>query len=301
MEKNNKILILIGIPASGKSTWATDFVSKNDGFIRVSRDDFRYMLKNSGVCEPKIESMVTDLVNESITHALLRRLNVILDNTNLKESHINEIIEKFKYSADIDYRVFDISLEKALERDNNRDKKVGKLGITKMYKDYKILMDSFGFEPVKKQKRAHLTPKFKTDKKDAVIFDIDGTIALMNNRGPFEWDKVYKDDLNEVVSEHIEFHKSKDRKIILVTGRDASCEKITKEWLELYNIEYDYLYMRAKNDYRKDTIVKTEIYNELVKPEYNVICAYDDRLSVCKSWNDLGIYVFTVNQGLHPF
>lgn len=301
MEKNNKILILIGIPASGKSTWASDFVSRNDGFIRVSRDDFRYMLKNSGVCEPKIESMVTDLVNESITHALLRKLNVILDNTNLKESHIDDIVNKFKYSADIDYRVFDISLEKALDRDEKRDKKVGKLAITKMFKDYKILMDSFGFEPIKKQKREHLTPKFNTGKKDAVIFDIDGTIALMNNRGPFDWDKVYKDDLNQVVSEHIDFHKSKDRSIILVTGRDKSCEKITKEWLELYNIEYDHLYMRPKNDYRKDTIVKREIYNDLLKAEYNVVAAYDDRLSVLEMWFNEGIFTFNINQGNFKF
>lgn len=301
MKKNNKILILIGVPASGKSTWASDFVYKNDNYIRVSRDDFRYMLKNSGVCEPKIESMVTDLVNESITNALLRNLNVILDNTNLKESHIDEIVQKFKYSADIDYRVFDISLDKAIERDSKREKSVGKVAITKMFKDYKILMDSFSFEPVSKKTREHLTPKFNTGKKDAVIFDIDGTIALMKNRGPFDWDKVFKDDLNVVVSEHIEFHKSKGREIILVTGRDASCEKLTKDWLELHDIEYDKLYMREKNDYRKDTVVKREIYKKYLEPDFNVICAYDDRPSVVREWFKEGIFVFTVNQGLIEF
>ena len=301
MKDNNKILILIGVPASGKSKWALNYVRTNDNYIRVSRDDFRYMLKNSGVCEPKIESMVTDLVNESITQALFRKMNVLLDNTNLKETHIREVISNFKYSADIDFRVFDISLDKAIERDSTRDKSVGKLVLTKMYNDYKVLMDSFDFQPSRKEERAHLIPNFNSSKKDAVIFDIDGTIALMSRRGPFDWSKVYRDDLNDIVSEHIGFHKSKNREVILVTGRDEICRGITQDWLELHEIKYDKLYMRTKDDYRKDTIIKTEIYKTKIESENNVLCAYDDRLSVVKAWNDLGVYVFTVNQGLHQF
>ncbi len=297
MKDNNKILILIGVPASGKSTWALNYVRSNDNYIRVSRDDFRYMLKNSGVCEPKIESMVTDLVNESITQALVRKMNVLLDNTNLKETHIREVIENFKHSADIDFRVFDISFDKAVERDSNRDKSVGKLVLTRMYKDYKILMDSFDFQPTRRIDRTPLVPNFTSIKKDAVIFDIDGTIAIMGRRGPFDWSKVYKDELNEIVSEHIEFHRSKGREIILVTGRDEVCRELTQDWLELYEVNYDSLYMRAKNDHRKDTIVKREIYKNELEPNYNVLCAYDDRLSVLSMWFEEKLFTFNINQG----
>lgn len=150
MKTNLKILILIGIPGSGKSTWAKDYVKYHDDYIRVNRDDFREMLKSAQVCENKIEDMITGLVNQTIENALMKRLNVIVDNTNLKVKYINDIIEKFKYSADIDYRVFDVSLDKAIERDSNRDKKVGGTVINKMNKEYKVLMDSFDFQPVKK-------------------------------------------------------------------------------------------------------------------------------------------------------
>ncbi len=300
--KNLEILILIGIPGSGKSTWAKDFVRSNSDWIRVNRDDFRDMLKTSQTCENKVEDMITGLVSDVISSSLSRKLNVIVDNTNLKIKYINAIIEEFKYSANINYRVFDISKDKAIERDRNRDKKVGALVINKMYKDYKILMDSFDFQPVNKiERRPNIIPDFESKLKDVVIFDIDGTLALMGKRGPFDWMKVYKDDINEIVSEQVEFHKSKGREIFVVTGRDEVCRKVTEEWLELYGIEYDRLFMRPKNDYRKDTLIKKEIYENEIVGKYNLLTVYDDRLSVCKTWHNLGVFVFTVNQGLFEF
>jgi predicted kinase len=300
--KKLEVLVLIGIPGSGKSTFSKDFVRNNSDWIRVNRDDFRDMLKNSQTCENKIEDMITGLVNDVISSSLSRKLNVIVDNTNLKVKYINSIIDTFKYSASINYRVFDISKDKAIERDNNRDKKVGKLVINKMYNDYKILLDSFDFQPVRKiLHRPNILPDFKSKLKDVVIFDIDGTLALMGNRGTFDWMKVYKDDINLIVSEQVEFHKSKGREIFVVTGRDEVCRKVTEDWLELYGIEYDRLIMRPKDDFRKDTLIKKEIYENEIVGKYNLLCVYDDRIQVLDMWYDQSIFTFNVNQGLHKF
>ena len=301
MKTNLKIKILIGVPASGKSTWAKDFVKSNDNWTRVSRDDFREMLKNYGVVENKVENIINELVDATIEQSLLKKMNVIVDNTNLKDKYIQKIIEKFKFSADIDYQVFDISKDKAIERDRLRDKSVGPIIINRMYKEYKILMDSFDFQPVRKMTRPHLTPDFNSTKQGAVIFDIDGTLALMGRRGPFDWMQVYKDDLNEIVSEQLQFHKDKGRKVIIVTGRDEVCREVTEEWLDFHSIEFDEMYMRPKDDYRKDTLIKKEIYENHIKPNYNLLCVYDDRLSVVDMWYDEGIFVFNVNQGTHQF
>lgn len=298
MKKNLKILINIGIPASGKTTWSKEFVKNNDNWTRVSRDDFRDMLKNAGRVENKVEDMINELTDATITQSLLKKMNVIVDNTNLKAKYIQQIIDKFKYSADIEYRIFDISKDKAIERDKAREKSVGEAVINRMYNDYKVLIDSFDFQPVSKVKsRPHLIPDFSSTKQPAVIFDIDGTIALMGRRSPFDWMQVYKDDLNQIVSEQLSFHKSQGRKILIVTGRDEVCRDVTLEWLDLYGIEHDELFMRPKDDGRKDVAIKREIYLKDIKPNYNVLCCYDDRLSVLDMWFNEGVFTFNVNQG----
>jgi predicted kinase len=303
MKKSNlKILLLIGIPASGKSTWAKSFVKNNTDWVRVSRDDFRLMFKQEQMCEPKVEDLITAMVNQAITKALVRKLNVIVDATNVREKYIAEFIEKFKYSADIDYRVFDISIDKAVERDNALDAKVGEEVIKKMYNNYKILMDSFHFQPVKK---VEFYPEIKIDYKSelpqAVIFDIDGTLAIMKNRGAFEWDKVDRDSGNDIVLEQVFFHKNVGRKIIVVSGRDGSCEEMTRAWLNFYGVFPDELYLRKAGDFRKDTIVKKEIYKNHIEGKFNVLSVYDDRLSVCEMWHELGLFVMNVNQGMREF
>ena len=94
MGKNRRIVrIYVGIPASGKSTHAKDFVGKNPDWIRVNRDDFRFMLKDMPVCEMKVENLITNMVNDSIIDALMSKFNVIVDNTNLKAKYLNPLVE----------------------------------------------------------------------------------------------------------------------------------------------------------------------------------------------------------------
>ena len=303
MKKANlKILILIGIPASGKSTWAKEYVRKHENWIRVNRDMFRLMLKDAQMCEPKIEDMITSLMYTTIETALMRKQNVIIDNTNLKQKYIDEIINRFKYSADIEYQLFEVSLAKAIERDNARDSKVGEGVIRKLHGDYKTLVDGFDFQTIKKiEHRPNILPDFFSKLPHAVLFDIDGTLALMKNRGAFDWHKVDRDDLNQIVAEQTKFHRSLGRKVILVSGRDSVCREETLEWLKFYEVEHDELFMRPEGDYRKDTIVKREIYNNEIRDKYNVLAVYDDRLQVLDMWYEEGIFTFNVNQGNHNF
>jgi hypothetical protein len=55
--------------------------------------------------------------------------------------------------------------------------------------------------------------------------------------------------------------------------------------------------MRPKNDYRKDSLIKEEIYVNNIKNKYNVIAVYDDRDQVVKKWRELGIKCFQVDYG----
>ena len=303
--KNKKIKILVGVPASGKSTWARKELARNPNVVSVSRDDFRYGLRNSGVTEPKIESMITELVDSTIMKSLSFGLDVIIDATNLKKSYIEHFINLVKHNADVEFIVFDISLEVALERDRNRERSVGEHVIKKMYKNYKDLLDSYALQNLSKrpesEQRFNKIVKTNPNLVDCVIFDIDGTLAHMSNRSPYDWNKVDRDDVNELVHEQVNYHKSLGREIIIFTGRDEESREKTKYWLDFYKIHYDHLYMRVDGDMRKDNLVKKEMFQNHIIGKYHPICVYDDRLQVVKMWYELGVFCFNVNQGNHEF
>lgn len=303
--KEPHVIINIGIPASGKSTWSKEFVRNNKSYIRVNRDDMRLMLQSAQMMENKDESILTDIINHSIVKFLSAKRNVIIDNTNLKERYLVDFINLCKdYTTNIEFRFFDVPLKTALERNANREGKVPNDVIERMHKDYLFLLDTFDFSNIKK----YYIENFKynvenIDKKEGCyIFDIDGTLALMNKkRGAFDWHKVHLDDVNIIVKEQANNLHSLGYKIIIVTGRDGVCEDLTKEWLDLHEISYDLIYTRPKNDFRKDSAIKTEIYNNHIKDKYFVKAVFDDRLQVLKTWNDLGLFCFNVNQGNKEF
>ena len=298
-KKELEVILNIGCPGSGKSTYTAEFLAKNPNYVKVGRDDFRYMLRNQGFTEPKIEKMITDLVNNAILTALSNKLNVIVDNTNLKISVINSIVALVHDYANVSYRVFDVPYKTLLERDNARERSVGEPVLKRMWGDWVTLKDSFDFQPVPRNtKVTHVVPNFKSELPDCVIFDLDGTLALSyGRRDMFDWSKVDRDSLNEIVAEQVKFHKSKGRTIIILSGRDEVSKALTEEWLKFYDVEYDFIYMRPANNFEKDTVIKRRIYENEIKGKYNVLAWYDDRKQVVSLVNDLGLYCFDVGQG----
>ncbi len=135
-----KVLILIGIPGSGKSTWSTNFIKENFGWVRINRDDFRFMLKGVPVCDHKVEKLINDLQYNALLSSLDAGFNVIIDNTNLKESYINGFLKIVGDKADIEFKIFDITLDEALQRNLVREKKVDSDVVTKMYSQYRNLV-----------------------------------------------------------------------------------------------------------------------------------------------------------------
>jgi len=306
-DKNLKILILVGPPAAGKSTWAKEFIRKNPKYIRVGRDDFRFMFKDAPITENKVEKLISEMQEEVIMKALAKKLNVIVDNTHLKEKYINSVVNLVKYKADVEYRLFDISYEKALERDDNRKKKVGENVLKRMFAQFVIFKDTFHFQNHTMLKREVAAKEYidklvkhNSNLPDAVIFDIDGTIAIMN-RHPFNWKKVNKDLPNDAVINYTHIHKNLGHRVILMSGRDCAARDLTEKWLKDNNVYYDELHMRGElsggpnQDYRKDNIIKEELYNKFIKDKYNVLVVFDDRTQVVKLWRKLGLVCFQVN------
>jgi len=142
MDNDLKIILTVGIPGCGKTTWTKEFLKNNSNYIRASRDEYRYMLRNEQFCSPLIEALITKYIIHDILLALNNNLNVIIDQTNLKAKYLNGFIKLLQPLADIEFKIFDISLDEAIKRDSLREKTVGRTVIEKMYKDYINLMNS---------------------------------------------------------------------------------------------------------------------------------------------------------------
>jgi len=137
------------------------------------------------------------------------------------------------------------------------------------------------------------------EKQKTIIVDIDGTLAHMNGRGPFDWDYVDKDTCDELVKGIVySLADGNDYKVILVSGRSDICLEKTVNWLLDNKIYYYKLFMRPDGDFRPDTELKEEIYKKFIEPNYEVVAVFDDRPKVIAKWRELGLRVIDVGNGV---
>ena len=206
MKKSPKVIICIGLSGSGKSTWTKEFLRKNSDYVAVNRDSFRFMFRDQPVTDLKVEDLITELQEDAITKALNKKLNIIVDNTNLKRKYIDAICKLVEFKADVEFRIFDTPLKTCIERDAVREKKVGEGVIQKQFKDYKNLIDSFVPQSIiKKPSHESRFIPTKHDKRlpEATLFDIDGTLSHMGKRDAFDWHRVDVDDPIHVMIEQV--------------------------------------------------------------------------------------------------
>jgi predicted kinase len=82
----SKLLILKGLQASGKSTFAKDLVKKSGNFFRLNRDDFRAMMFDSKWTKNREKVVIA--VEKAAAKAILDSgYSVCVDDTNLKNSY----------------------------------------------------------------------------------------------------------------------------------------------------------------------------------------------------------------------
>lgn len=131
------------------------------------------------------------------------------------------------------------------------------------------------------------------------IFDLDGTISLMEGRSAYDGKSYDNDTPNTPVIKILRtLYEHTDAKIFLFSGRNGDSAEETVEWLKLHNVPFHVLEMRKEKDYRKDTVVKQEMYEAYVLGKYNVLGVFDDRDMMIKHWRDvLNLPTFQVYWG----
>ncbi len=278
-----------GLPGCGKSTWAEEQVLKAEPgkAVRVNRDLLRTMLNVDRFKGSKTEQHVIRSRDSLIQEAMRVETPLIIsDDTNF---HTPTCEERFRAICDAHGYTFeikdftDVPLKICIERDLKRARSVGSDVIKGMHKQY--------LQPaVVKIEQDKSLPK-------AILVDIDGTLAHMIDRKPYEWNRVGEDTFNETVGAIVELEYLDTTRIIVMSGRDGSCRQQTIDWLVENKVPFDSLHMRAAGDMRKDSIVKRELFDAHVAGKFYVKYVLDDRDQVVEMWREMGLICLQVAPG----
>jgi len=283
-----KIILCKGLPGSGKTTWSRHMVDKHPWvYKRVNKDDLRAMLDNSRWSKDN-EKFVLELRDKAIQLAVSCWKNVIVDDTNFHTKHLqrmNEIASAFNESwmgVEVGVKEFDTPLKECIKRDLIRMNSVGSDVIKKMYNQYlkPNQEDIYMPDPTK--------PK-------AIIFDIDGTLAKMDGRSPYDYsEKLLTDKVKQEVKKLCSLYRKDWYIILLFSWRSSTGDQWTLERLRNNWIEWDYFRSRTEWDQSDDRIVKKTFFDEF-KDKYNIEAVFDDRDRMVELWRDLGLQCFQVD------
>jgi predicted kinase len=289
------VTLTVGLPASGKSTWAKRQVATSYGkVVRVNMDDIRAML---GLPYSKeAEDLALRIQDQTILTAISQGKNVIVDNCHLTNNMPKRIKKALDGSAVFQVESFlDVTVEEAIHRDSLRSTSVGEdvirnlaKHLSKTWRLTEEWMNDIKISPL-------YEPKPGSDA--AVVFDIDGTLAKHVSRSPYDYSRVLFDETHEHVVRLLKMYWDSGYEVLIVSGRPDSCREDTETWLWMNDIQYSKLLMRKVFDGRDDREIKQEIFDNHIRDNYRVHMWFDDRNRVVNRMRKLGINVAQVAEG----
>lgn len=290
-----KLILTVGLPASGKSSYARGRVSKDKKLIRFNNDDMAKMMYEGQQREGKAFGIVINLLKAGVEEALKQGFDVIVDNTNLnpKTRTSWELVAQNHKAA---FELVDftkVSIDDCIKRDALRQN------------------GEQVTAPVIWTMALH-AGLMKFDSRQIIIVDVDGTLANCDGiRSPYDESLVHLDTTHDVICEwvrnlvyqeghpfHIEYQ------VIIVSGRSTLCASSTHKWLVGNNIPHSAVFMRNRGDRRPDTTVKQEILDGILycgAPKEQIAFVIDDRPSVIEMWKANGLTVYPARGKVESF
>lgn len=151
------------------------------------------------------------------------------------------------------------------------------------------------------------------EKKNVVVFDLDGTLALIDHRRHFvtngrtRWDLFYEacdqDEPNIPVIRMLQTLVLAGCQVMIVSARSDQVKDKTIAWLTKYVVKPNMgillptLVMRPAKDSTPDDVLKLKWLNDGTIPRDRVLCVFDDRNKVVAMWRTQGISCFQVAPG----
>lgn len=303
----DKIILTRGIPGSGKSTWAKQFVAEDkEHRIRLNWDDMRNMMGPYWVPSREFvnKKMLWTAIN-AIAYDSETWYTVVIDNMNLNPKgyeeyyywlkYYNEYIEPYNKVCELEFKDFFIPIEECIRRDALRTNPIGEKTIKDIWNKYKHFIQTTSVE-----KYVNNLININPDNPTCIVIDMDSTMCFNINKRAWYGEGSTEEMINDVpnlgVIKCIEILQNYFP-IIVATGRDTSQIEVTKQWLNKYNIKPKEFYFRKKGDYRKGVIVKKEQITQILE-NYNIMVIFEDSQPIVDMYREMGLTVLQPNKGL---
>lgn len=300
-----RVLILRGIPGSGKSTFAKTIVQTHQpgAVVRLNNDDLATMLFGTpwGASGNQGAAALLAEARETMLATALRQPStrlVIVDNTNLSLRTVNglaRVAMRQGATVQVDDRFLSVPEAECVRRDALRTTPVGASVIGKMARQAARLRPWTAPSPEMPTVTPY--PNNNLALPETIIVDVDGTLAVMTDRSPYEWDKVGQDVPNMPVVSFVRSLLADGKHVTVMSGRDGVCREKTQAWLDTHVAPGLTLHMRTAGDQRKDAFVKHELFQAHIADQYRVGLVLDDRDQVVRVWRALGLPTWQVAEG----
>lgn len=139
-------------------------------------------------------------------------------------------------------------------------------------------------------------------RKDTIICDLDGTIALCEHRRHLipDWPAFFAacvdDEPNHAVIDCLATLMRGGYTVLIFSGRSDEVLPLTRDWLNRHGVKYHRMCMRREGDYRPDEELKREMLDKFVDRD-RVAFVLDDRQKVVDMWRSEGLACFQVASG----
>lgn len=296
-----ELILLVGPPGSGKSSYCENWLSPSDSefYRRISQDD-----------QGKDGHM------EIFVKAILRNENIVCDRMNFNKEQRERYL---KPAREAGYKtkiiVLHVPLRVCLDRCNARSNhptvktpQDASKAVNFFFSKYERVEDCEADEVV----RVYDVPGIA--RTNAVIVDIDGTLANIDHRLNFvngkdtdsektqktDWKNFFANIPGDKVNhwcKELMSNMIQNYTVVLASGRPSDYKRQTQDWLDENQIPYDALFMRMRGDYRRDDVIKQIILDFELFPRYNILFIVDDRKNVTEMWRKNGLVCLQCHEG----
>lgn len=256
------IYVMMGLPGSGKTTFAEAMAEKNDKIVIISRDDIRYILSHSYKYnkDKRHQSLVKKTSNDMIFSAISFNFDVVLDQLSLTKKQRKKTIKDIRHVAKSLHKEVRIHLVYCTESEENVSRR--------MQSDMRWGDEDYYRKTIENMKSRIEIDSLNKEDFDRIIFvDKNGTAYKEWSNNSRVWEK--RVNINIQSADRIIIAEKKKKKIKVFLDIDGCISNWVKGVCQACDIDLEDKDIRQtikeKDGYLDDYVGETTLWNSIEK------------------------------------